>query len=536
MKKIHIENPIIKGQYPDPSICRVGEDYYLVCSSFELCPGLPVFHSRDLANWKLIGNAMSKENGLHVEYNSSTGGLMAPTIRYYNGTFYIINTNFCDKGNYIIKADNINGPWSMPYWLENVPGIDASLFIDDDGQVYIVGTGFNYKDEYGKTERGIWISSFDLETLKIIGEPKVIYNSAMRISVSPEAPHIYHVGEYYYLVIAEGGTEVNHSVVVARSKNLMEWYESCPANPVLTHRHMGNNCPITNVGHADLFETPDGQWYAVCLGSRLVEGKYKILGRETFLCPVKWENGWPLFSPETGRVESTYPLPEGISLVETFKENNYKDFTEMKELPQDMFFMGTPYNEFYSFGENGLCINGKGMEISPVMTQFAFGKEKVNDKFLPCIGVRQGHLKSEISCHVVFIPEEDEKAGIMIIQAMNFQIRFEIVKNDGKNNIRLVMVKSEFARPPFIPGFTCQQKEEILFEEEYNSESVILKIIVDDGYRFYFGEEYDRMKMLCGLSFEDFHEDKLGCFAGNVFGMFATGEATFKWISVKEII
>ncbi len=184
-----------------------------------------------------------------------SGGLMAPTIRYYNGVFYIINANFSHKGNYIITAKRPEGPWSEPVWLEEVPGIDASLFIDDNGEAYVIGTGMYVDDGCGNKEKRIWIAHFDLDTFKLISKPVSIFNSAMRVSVSPEAPHIYHVGEYYYLVIAEGGTEHYHSVIVARSKTVSGWYESCPANPVFTHRHMGLRCPITNVGHADLVET-----------------------------------------------------------------------------------------------------------------------------------------------------------------------------------------------------------------------------------------------------------------------------------------
>ncbi len=151
-------NPILPGYYPDPSICRNGEDFYLVCSSFEMDPGLPVFHSRDLAHWHQIGNAMTRENGFHMERNCGVGGLMATTIRYHQGTYYIINTNLADKGNYIITASDPAGPWSEPHWMENVPGIDASLFIDEDGQAYVIGIGNVWDNGTGVKERGIWIA------------------------------------------------------------------------------------------------------------------------------------------------------------------------------------------------------------------------------------------------------------------------------------------------------------------------------------------------------------------------------------------
>ena len=228
-----IINPIIPGYYPDPSICRVGDDYYIACSSFELCPGIPVFHSKDLVHWEQICNAFTPENGLHLEKNSGVGGLMAPTLRYHDGTFYIMNTNFNDRGNYIITATDPAGPWSMPHWLDDIPGIDASLFFDNDGQCYVMGTGNVWDNGAGVMERGIWLAKYDIENFKMAGEPFTIFNNALRVATSPEAPHLYHIGDYYYLMIAEGGTEHYHSVVVARSKELFAFYEGNPANPVM---------------------------------------------------------------------------------------------------------------------------------------------------------------------------------------------------------------------------------------------------------------------------------------------------------------
>ena len=150
-----IQNPVLPGYYPDPSICRVEDDYYLVCSSFEMTPGIPVFHSRDLAHWKQIGNALTEENGFHIERDGGVGGIMAPTIRYHEGMFYIIDTNLSDKGSFIITAENPAGPWSKPHWLTDVTDIDASLFFDDDGQCYIVGIGNCIDLGNGKKVSGI---------------------------------------------------------------------------------------------------------------------------------------------------------------------------------------------------------------------------------------------------------------------------------------------------------------------------------------------------------------------------------------------
>ena len=308
-----IKNPILPGFYPDPSICKANGEFYLVCSSFELYPGIPVFRSRDLAHWVQIGNVMTKDNGFHVKANTFTGGVMAPTIRYYDETFYIINTNFSDKGNYIVTAENPAGPWSEPHWLDDVPGIDASLFIDDDGSAYVLGTGNVVERADGSMDRGIWIAEFDLKEMKLAGEPKAIWDSALRNAASPEAPHVYHKDGWYYLVIAEGGTEHYHSVTVARSRDVKGWYEGFPGNPVMTHRHLGYGCEIANAGHADLVETDEGNWYAVMLASRTIGGYYKNLGRETYICPVIWERDWPVFSPGTGKLEWEYDADENYT-------------------------------------------------------------------------------------------------------------------------------------------------------------------------------------------------------------------------------
>lgn len=170
-----LKNPIIPGFYPDPSICRVGNDFYLACSSFELCPGVSVFHSRELANWEQIGYAVTPKNGFHVEKNCGNGGVMAPTLRYYNGLFYIINTNYSYKCNYIVTAENPAGPWSNLHWLTDAPGIDASIFFDHDGRPYIIGTGDVWDNGTDVKEWGIWLASYDIENFCLTGEPVTIF-------------------------------------------------------------------------------------------------------------------------------------------------------------------------------------------------------------------------------------------------------------------------------------------------------------------------------------------------------------------------
>ena len=253
---IAIKNPILPGFYPDPSICEGPDGYYMVCSSFELYPGIPLFFSPDLAHWEQLGHVMTKDNDFHVTPNCLAGGVMAPTIRYHNGTFYVINANFADKGNYVVTTKDPRRGWGKPRWFHDIPGIDASLFFDGD-KSYVVCTGMITNPD-GIEERGISLCEYDLDAMSMVGEPEPIWNSALRATTSPEAPHLYHIGDYYYLLIAEGGTEHYHAVTVARNRELFGWYEANPSNPVMTHRNMGRDAHFTNVGHADLIEARNG--------------------------------------------------------------------------------------------------------------------------------------------------------------------------------------------------------------------------------------------------------------------------------------
>ncbi|WP_328472723.1 glycoside hydrolase family 43 protein [Actinoplanes sp. NBC_00393] len=274
-------SPVLPGFYPDPSICRVGEDYYLVCSSFEYFPGLPVFHSRDLLNWTQLGNALDRPEQLRLPAGTtSSGGLYAPTLRHHDGRFHLIVTNVNDGGNKLYTATDPAGPWSDPIPLRGVPGIDPDLAWDEDGNCYC-------------TVAGVSQVRLDPRTGETLGSPYPIW-SGSPAAKAPEAPHLYRIGEYWYLVIAEGGTERCHSVAVARGRTPAGPFEPCPANPILTHR--GTDHPVQNTGHADLVQAPDGSWWMVLLGARPRGGTpgWHVLGRETFLAPVTWVDDWPV--------------------------------------------------------------------------------------------------------------------------------------------------------------------------------------------------------------------------------------------------
>ncbi|WP_353945883.1 glycoside hydrolase family 43 protein [Streptomyces sp. HUAS MG91] len=274
--------PVIPGFHPDPSICRVGDDYYLACSSFEYVPGVPLFHSRDLRNWTRIGNVLDRPGQLTLPPGTpASGGIYAPTLRHHDGRFWLIVTNCAEGGgNLLVTATDPAGPWSDPVPLPGVHGIDPDLAWDEDGTCWC-------------TTAGISQVPIDPYTGRTLGAPRRLWSGTPGAK-APEAPHLYRIDGTWYLLIAEGGTERGHGVSVARGPSPSGPFEPCPANPVLSHRSTDD--PVQNTGHADLVQAPDGTWWMVFLGVRPGGGSpgWHVLGRETFLAPVRWEDGWPV--------------------------------------------------------------------------------------------------------------------------------------------------------------------------------------------------------------------------------------------------
>ncbi|MFG2824507.1 glycoside hydrolase family 43 protein [Kitasatospora sp. NPDC048365] len=315
-------NPILPGFHPDPSICRVGEDYYLVNSSFQYFPGLPIHHSRDLVHWRPLGHVLDRPGQLPLDGVRPSGGLYAPTIRYAHGRFHVVCTlvdGLRESGTFVVTAEDPAGPWSEPVWLPEAPGFDPDLFVDPaTGRTWLLGARpVPGLESEGRTE--IWARPIDHGSWRFTGEERVLFRGALVDARWAEGPHLLHRDGWYYLLLAEGGTEELHAVTVARSRSLDEPFENCPRNPLLTHRHLGPGCPVTGVGHADLVDTPGGDWYAVVLGSRPYEGRHTALGRETFLARVGWaEDGWPVVNPGIGRLQQlvrvdlpAHPWPVG---------------------------------------------------------------------------------------------------------------------------------------------------------------------------------------------------------------------------------
>ena len=537
-----IKNPIIPGFYPDPSICRVGDDYYLVCSSFELSPGIPLFHSKDLANWEQLCYVLTPQNGFYVEKNTGNGGVMAPTIRYYNGTFYIINCNFSDRGNFIVTAKDPAGPWSAPHFLDDVPGIDASIFFDTDGTCYIMGTANIWPDGKGGMRQGIWAAEYDIENFRLISEPVALWGGAMAGVASPEAPHIYHIGDWYYLLIAEGGTEMYHSATIARSRSALGPYEGDPSNPILTTRHMGKKALIQNAGHADLIDTGAGEWYAVFLASRLIGGVSKNLGRETFIVPVEWEDEWPLFSPESGKVEWKYSLPKGLAWSPV-KKDPVRDEFDSPQMRMDWCFWGSHGEQFPVMTERGLKLPCLTQALADPLRALSMEAERPQNNSLAfaCRRRRQPHCR--FSCRMRFTPAGDESAGIAIVQAMNHQFHLELARENGQNVVQLLQYTADYDLQPYIPGFTSTTNRTVLACAPFDGEEIILEMELDENrYVFRYGaDEKDLAELVCADG-AVINPEKVGCMVGEMLGLYASGNggksensALFCWSDYEDL-
>ena len=418
---MEIKNPILPGFYPDPSACAVNGKFYIVNSSFCYFPGVPIFESTDLKHWHQIGNVLDRASQLPLEHDGMSRGIFAPTIRYHEGTFYMITTNVSHGGNFVVTATDPAGPWSEPHYLAGADGIDPSLFFDDDGKCYYIGTRPNPEGVGHNGDWYIYIQELDLENWCLVGDYKMVWNGAMRKAEWPEGPHLYKKDGYYYILHAEGGTGPAHAVCVARSKELWGPYENNLMNPVFTHRHLGKDYPIRYVGHADLIEDTEGNWYAVMLASRPCEW-HTNMGRETFLAKVTWEDGWPVFNAGIGILEDTVTVPlketEGDELVTSGKDED--------GIPFSMVKLRNPV-EGMAKGEG----NGYRLKTLPYTLD-----QREPAAFL---GLRQTSYYFTAKTTVDFTPAQDgEAAGLALFQSEQAFLTIEYGKFDGKTLVRIL--------------------------------------------------------------------------------------------------
>ena len=311
-------NPVLPGFHPDPSIVRVGDDFYAVTSTFSWFPGLPILHSRDLVNWRQIGNAIDRPSQVDFTGLGTNRGLFAPAITYHDGRFWIVNTCIECSGNFVITASDPAGPWSDPRWLD-FGGIDPSLFFDPDGTAWIVYNDAPPGEPRYEGHRALWLQQFDARKMQVAPERTLLVDGGVNPAENPiwaEGPHIYLVDGWYYLLTAEGGTADQHSQTIYRSRSLKGPYEPGAFNPILTQRDLPADRPdrVEATGHADVVRLDDGSWWGLFLATRPFAGQSTLMGRETFLLPMEWIDGWPRFldSGKAVPMETTRPdLPAG---------------------------------------------------------------------------------------------------------------------------------------------------------------------------------------------------------------------------------
>ncbi len=413
------QNPIIAGFYPDPSIVRAGEDYFTVHSSFSFYPGIPLFHSKDLVNWTQIGHVLDRPSQINFDGLEISHGVFAPTINYHDGTFYVLSTIVYGGGNFLVTTDDPWGSWSDPVWLPEADGIDPSIFFDDDGKVYILHNGPPHREPLYDGHRAIWMWEYDPVDEKLLGEETIIVDGGVDITQEPiwiEAPHLMKIDGEYILIAAEGGTGPNHSQVVFRAEAPFGPYIPYENNPILTQRHLDPDrpYPVGYTGHADFVETQNGEWWTVFLGVRPYEGNYFNTGRETFLLPVRWEDGWPIIleGEQTVPYIHTKPnLPEQPSPpIPTTGNFKYTDDFSNNDLAPYWTFIRTPDEQWYELSDrtNRLRIKARPYRLS----------DRMQPSF---IGRRQQHAHAMVSTKMYYRPEESgDAAGLAAFQNDDF--------------------------------------------------------------------------------------------------------------------
>ncbi|HEV8217936.1 MAG TPA: glycosyl hydrolase 115 family protein, partial [Gemmatimonadaceae bacterium] len=430
-------NPILAGFYPDPSITRARDDYYLVTSSFTYFPGIPIFHSRDLVHWKQIGHVLDRPTQLSVDNRGVSEGIYAPAISYHDGTFYLITTCSTCGGNFIVTATDPAGPWSEPIWLRDVDGIDPSLFFDDDGRAYIVNNGPPVEPPRYNGHRAIWFQEYDLRARRMIGPRKVIVNGGVDIAKKPiwiEAPHILKVDGRYYLICAEGGTADQHSEVVFRSDSVGGPYIPYSRNPILSQRQLSpaRPAPLTSTGHADFVQTPRGEWWAVFLGVRPYGPDLTNIGRETFMLPVHWRDGWPTILEDTTAtvpysVEAPALSSDTAGADPTSGNFRVRDEFTGRELGPAWVMLRTPRDRWYDLTSNpgSLTLHARSIPLG-IRAQPAF------------IGRRQQHASMTATTAMRYTPSRaGDAAGLVAFQSDSFYYFLGETMYDGKPVVRL---------------------------------------------------------------------------------------------------
>ena len=508
-------NPVLQGCYPDPAITRKGDDYYMVCSSFAMFPGVPIFHSKDLVNWTDLGGILNNVNEFNPHDTGISQGVYAPGITYnpHNDTFYMIVTAFSGGlGNIIVKTKDPKKGWGSPVKLD-FGGIDPSVFFDDNGKGYIV---HNDAPDKGKElyngHRVIKVWEYDVATDKVIpGTDKIIVDGGVDLSKRPiwiEAPHLYKKDGHYYLMCAEGGTGGNHSEVVFISDSPKGPFKPSSNNPILTQRHFPKDRPnkVDWAGHADLVLGPDNKYYGVFLGVRPNDKDRVNTGRETFILPVDWSGTFPVFENGLVPMEPKLKMPMGVTENKTgtngfFPNGNFtfeENFTSDK-LDYRWIGLRGPRENFASVTKKGLQINPFAVsikELKPTSTLF----------------YRQQHNTFSFATTIDYKPaSEKDLAGIVCLQNEKFNYVFGITKKG--NDTYVLLERTEKGASKIIASTKIDMKKPVRLQVKANG----------DSYEFSYAVNGTDFENLGGVVSGDILSTNVaGGFTGALVGLYAT--------------
>lgn len=514
-------NPILQGCYPDPAITRKGDDYYLVCSSFAMFPGVPIFHSKDLVNWKQIGHVLDRTSQLDVHDTGISAGVYAPGITYNprNDTFYMITTAFAGgSGNIVVKTKDPMKGWTDPIKLA-FNGIDPSIFFDDDGKAYVVHNDAPDKEkELYNGHRVIKIWEYDVENDKVIaGTDQIIINGGVDISKKPiwiEAPHIYKKNGRYYLMCAEGGTGGWHSEVIFVSDNPKGPYKPAPGNPILTQRYFSKDRAnkVDWAGHADLVEGPGGKYYGVFLGIRPNEKDRVNIGRETFILPVDWSGEFPVFENGLIPIEPKLKMPKGTENKTTtagfFPNGNFtytEPFTSDK-LDYRWIGLRGPREAFISQTKNGLRIlpfETNIKELKPTSTLF----------------YRQQHNRFAFATTLEYNPSSEKTlAGIVCFQSESFNYVFGITRKGSDSMLLLQRNERKDRRSreissTIVASVKIDTKQPVRLKVEADGDNYTFSYAIGDG---------DFTNLGGTVSGDVLSTNVAGGFTGCLLGLYAT--------------
>ncbi len=507
-------NPVLAGFYPDPSVCRVGDTYYLVNSSFTFFPGVPLSTSKDLVNWTPAGHVLDRPSQVPLKGQHVSGGIFAPAISYNkkNKTFYMITTNV-GAGNFYVKTKDPSKGWSEPIYLRKIDGIDPAFFFDDNGKGYIVHNAPVVGKADYEGQRAIRCFEFDVKGDSIKGDFKEILRGGTHVQKNPiwiEGPHMFKKDKYYYLMCAEGGTGAWHSEVILRSKNPMGPWEECPNNPILTQRtglDKNRPNPVSSAGHADLVEDGKGNWWAVFLACRPYEDDMYNTGRDTYLLPVTWKDGWPEILAKNTPISPVGEKPGlkpaeknefsgNFSYTDNFDTTGEK--TALKDLNPRWMFLRDP-KDCYKVENGKLTLN--------LLPGNIYKREP-----LSAIWARQQHGTFTAETSLDFTPRNDKDiAGIALLQKEDHNFVLGKTMKDGK--LMLTLTRTE-------------KNKALIASAAIKPGTLRLKVEGHDRYYdFYYAEAGGTWQLLAkGVDASNLSTQKSGGFLGACIGLYASSD------------